>query len=480
MTVSSLTKSLALPLLGFAAFLDVSAATPGGSPSYRGRDPCPAHCSVVGPSPSNWTVYHNVDQIRSCKQSIFLDFNVHDEIDDRTNLHRIRACTVWGADWDNLPASPTVQPAKEVNATYQVGWWKQPSGSAEEPVADARSLASQMQTYFSQGHGSTETSTLVFGMSGKATMGVYLGRALQGSGMANVAFQLLSSSLLTARGFNGLVMQVCEPGRDADHVFGVISGMNGTFSAVQAALQSWSRAECLGGFSESSNHTAPIFVTMPPYFPVLNTTDFGEQGGPKNRNSSTARRSGFSLDRRDECRTIKVVSGDGCASLAEKCGISGHDFMTFNPQPGLCATLQPGQHVCCSSGSLPDFTPKPNPDGSCATYTSEPGDTCHSIAVANSITVTELESFNKKTWGWNGCDNLWVGVRMCLSTGTPPVSCHFQTRLHRSLSTSKGDEKKLTPTALSWLRLGLSDAGTHLQRHLRAPGPGHPETSRRS
>lgn len=32
-----------------------------------------------------------------------------------------------------------------------------------------------------------------------------------------------------------------------------------------------------------------------------------------------------------------------------------------------------------------------------------------------------LEDFNKNTWSWNGCKLLWVGVNMCLSTGSAPM-----------------------------------------------------------
>jgi len=120
------------------------------------------------------------------------------------------------------------------------------------------------------------------------------------------------------------------------------------------------------------------------------------------------------------CSTVAVVSGDSCFSLAGKCGISPADFTTYNPSSTLCSTLQPGQIVCCSAGILPDLTPKPNADGSCATYVVVPGDFCALIASRNGLTVDKLEIYNKNTWGWTGCANLQAGVKMCLSTGTEP------------------------------------------------------------
>ncbi len=119
------------------------------------------------------------------------------------------------------------------------------------------------------------------------------------------------------------------------------------------------------------------------------------------------------------CSTITVVSGDGCASLASRCGISATDFYSYNPSPTLCSTLAVGQKVCCSSGGLP--VPAQNSDGSCASYTVVAGDTCSAIALSNSITIADLEARNTQTWGWGGCSGLQAGQIICLSTGTPPM-----------------------------------------------------------
>ncbi|KAJ7244646.1 glycoside hydrolase superfamily [Mycena haematopus] len=118
------------------------------------------------------------------------------------------------------------------------------------------------------------------------------------------------------------------------------------------------------------------------------------------------------------CSTITVVSGDSCASLAARCGISAADFTSYNPSPTLCSTLAVGQKVCCTAGSLP--MPAQNPNGSCASYSVVPGDTCNAIALSNDITVAALETWNVDTWGWEGCGDLQL-INICLSTGTPPM-----------------------------------------------------------
>jgi len=127
------------------------------------------------------------------------------------------------------------------------------------------------------------------------------------------------------------------------------------------------------------------------------------------------------LSARADCKTLTVVSGDSCGTLASKCGISGADFVKYNPNPNLCSTLVPSQQVCCSAGSLPDNTPKPGADGICATYTVQSGDYCYGIAQSAGISVDSLESYNAKTWQWKGCNLLLVGMKICLSTGKPPL-----------------------------------------------------------
>jgi hypothetical protein len=121
------------------------------------------------------------------------------------------------------------------------------------------------------------------------------------------------------------------------------------------------------------------------------------------------------------CKTRQVVGGDFCDSLASKCGLSLQDFYKVNTEANLCVNLKAGQHVCCTRGKLPDFRPKPNPDGSCSTYTTKAGDDCYGIAAANGITVADLEDFNKNTWGWSGCKILPLNFKMCVSSGTPPM-----------------------------------------------------------
>ncbi|KAL9572597.1 hypothetical protein ACKAV7_003430 [Fusarium commune] len=108
--------------------------------------------------------------------------------------------------------------------------------------------------------------------------------------------------------------------------------------------------------------------------------------------------------------------------LATKCGTSPSGFTKNNSyNKKLCSTLMEGQVVCCSTGSLPDIRPKPKANGECATHDVDKNESCSSIAAFNGLKVSDLDEFNKETWGWNGCKNLLLGQKICTSKGSPPL-----------------------------------------------------------
>lgn len=123
---------------------------------------------------------------------------------------------------------------------------------------------------------------------------------------------------------------------------------------------------------------------------------------------------------RGQCRSITVQSGDSCASLAHKCGISGKDFLKYN-KANLCSTLVPKQRVCCSSGSLRRRDAEDETSSVCKSYDIKVGDTCYQIATSNGLTVDDLYALNKETYGWAGCKKIVAGQRICIGAGEPPL-----------------------------------------------------------
>jgi hypothetical protein len=127
------------------------------------------------------------------------------------------------------------------------------------------------------------------------------------------------------------------------------------------------------------------------------------------------------LHPRVKCCYIRVEGGDTCPSLATRCGIGLRALESFNQgTPDFCNRIQPGQPVCCSSGTLPVVGPGPNPDGSCRYHEVQQDEICQTIAACYGVTTADLFDFNKETWSWNGCA-FRVGLRICVSVGFPPL-----------------------------------------------------------
>ena len=63
------------------------------------------------------------------------------------------------------------------------------------------------------------------------------------------------------------------------------------------------------------------------------------------------------------CSYIQANAGDGCWALAQRCSITQDQLTQYNTEPNFCNNVQNKQYVCCSAGSLPDFSPKPYDNG---------------------------------------------------------------------------------------------------------------------
>lgn len=412
---------VALGAYGLLMSADIVSGNPGlklsASPGYRNSNVCPQRCNVVGPNPANWSAYHNLEQFDACPLAVFQAFSIYDNVDDASRPHGIYACSSYGPDFAKMPKSSVqASTVESINATYEVGWWDE---GRDVAVADIRSAAKQLRQYLEGGHGSTNTTEILYVRSGRAAVGLFMGQDLQNEGVSAVALKTLEDNLGALNASSrSVAMQFCQPNYTSEHIFGFFATSNRTFAPVQQAIQSWSNATCLS-FPNSQNFSGQAMLTIP----IMTTSEPNITIAGANSTSFTAlkRSSRVKLYARSECSTIQVHSGDSCGSLAKKCGISGNDFTKYNNDDDLCSSLTPGQHVCCSTGDLPDFKPKPNADGSCHVYNVLKNENCAKIAAANSLTKDDLEEFNKNTWAWNGCENLQYNMNICLSKGDPPM-----------------------------------------------------------
>ncbi|KAF4961834.1 hypothetical protein FSARC_10042, partial [Fusarium sarcochroum] len=388
----------------------------GASPYLDNAGACPERCSISGPNPSNWSVYPELKELVHCQETVFYVFSLYDPVDDGLPGHRIHACTSFGPDFSQLSNSTiTTVNASPAEASYEIGWWDEGFGLAASGI---RSITKQARRYLINGHGATDKPTIMFAQSGQATVGLYVGQNLRSQVIGSSALKMFEDNLanlnVTAP---SLAMQYCGPDFGGAHSFGLMVASNGTFGSLQNAIQTWANGTCLS-FSMSVNLTGEVLHTTP--LDVVteerNSTQSsklvtrGDQHGKRHQH----------LHARAECKTTKVESGDSCAKLASRCGISASDFTKYNPGSKFCAELVPKQHVCCSKGELPDLRPSKNSDGSCHAYTVQENDNCAGIAVENGLKLEDLEKFNKQTWGWSGCKLLFYKAVICLSEGSPP------------------------------------------------------------
>ncbi|KAK1826535.1 hypothetical protein QBC39DRAFT_396776 [Podospora conica] len=388
----------------------------------RAVDVCPKRCAEVGVNTINWEVFPNLQMTR-CPQTVFLDFSLWDLVDDVARNHRIQACSSFGADFYQTPSQKPIPgslpirstrppgPANSTNVEFEVGWWHEEFGLARGGI---QSLVRQMREYIGHVNDTGDASFILYGHSGQASIGVFIGQHLQTDSIAESALRIFEDNFdklnVTTQ---SLAMQLCSPGDASPRIFGVAVSSNGTFGVVQNAVQSWANATCLsfpvtGAEANTRKFVGTATFTTPPPA-MLNGTS------PGRWTNSTG-----SLAKRADCRTVQVASGEGCAELAAKCSITGAKFTEINSGANFCSTLQPKQYVCCTTGTLPDMRPKPNADGTCHSYQTVPDDNCSNLAAQYGLSIEDIEGFNKKTWGFSGCHPLMKDVVVCLSTGTPP------------------------------------------------------------
>ncbi|KAH6616808.1 hypothetical protein C7974DRAFT_475193 [Boeremia exigua] len=388
------------------------------SPSYRTSNPCPERCKITGPNASNWSVYPDFKKIQKCQETMFYDFSLTDDVDDPESTHKINACSSFGPDFSKLANSTAeTTAATAVDCDFELGWWEEGFGLKTSSI---RSVIRQIRDYADSGYGATDRPFILFGRSGQASVGVYIGQSLSNEGLSATALKKLEDGLTSLNVSSpSLAMQLCSPESDSGHIFGVMVTSNSSFGPIQEAIKKWNNATCLE-FPDSVQLTGQAtFIT--PLLSSNGTSNSTLSNGTLSQEKRHLKHMQHHHIRpRAECKTVQVESGDSCASLATKCGIPSAAFTKVNPASDFCSTLMPKQHVCCSSGTMPDFSPKKNADGSCHAYQVVTDDNCDNLASEYSLTKDKIESFNKKTWGWNGCQLLFVDTIMCLSEGTPP------------------------------------------------------------
>ncbi|KAL4945992.1 hypothetical protein BDV06DRAFT_218701 [Aspergillus oleicola] len=397
---------------------------------------CPAPCKG---DPSKWTPYESLDTFKDCHHPVLLDFSSHASHGSPEAAFSIHACTVndnpdtKSADSNLLFVNPSeTQTSLSTLADDDTGrsTLRQLNllldhvqmAMDQKPKLDTRSVAGRLRTI---------------------AVGVFSGSAVNNTLAASVIENFRNREDVLAR--RAAAIQLCGRDRDVDHTFGIALDTTGNTATVQQAIDLWSKARCLESdhavldardlsaieetlaSQESTDNLTVSAIRQPPRNVSLPTMEKPKQNAPVSvlrgvhRNASHSYLTG-GIEQQLTCVTETVKKGDTCGDLANRCNVSGDEFMQYNPQEGLCTWLRPGEEVCCSPRILKQGKPKMNPDGSCAAYLTTKEDTCASIASAHGLEEAKLSYFNDgRSWGWSGCNLIHAGLRICLSEGFPPL-----------------------------------------------------------
>ncbi|KAL3486230.1 hypothetical protein BJX62DRAFT_246961 [Aspergillus germanicus] len=382
---------------------------------YADLHPCPAACGDS--KPDNWTVYSAVDRLAYCPETILFDLAINTPVDAPDAFVKMRACTAGEPENANTTANALYlavteqgtggsvkarrdlgdcvsKSADEVKLSLQFGQKGASVSQIDTTIAALKHLQQFME------NGSNCDTPVLLAYSNGTIAGMYLGPGF-GRDTATSVLERLQKQVRENRVAETTLVQLCGVNRNAHHVLGVAVDTTGNVAAVQRLLSTWARAECAADLDEMTEwHNIALSEV--------------DQGLGRSSGSNSERRA-TPLQPRAECTVEKAIAGDNCDTLAARCGITKPDIIEYNGSPELClpGRILAGQRLCCNRGTLPDIRPKPNEDGSCFSYTVQPGDDCTTLALTYDLTNTVLERFNNKTtWGWNGCRNLNHGIKI--------------------------------------------------------------------
>ncbi|KFY17053.1 hypothetical protein V492_00913 [Pseudogymnoascus sp. VKM F-4246] len=535
---------------------------------------CPLACEYAGPNTVSWTTYHSYEELALCDETVLFSLNIRTTASDP----RIKACSTavggprmqagafYGLRNNNVTKSPSPEimnkvlvPAerkiisgdgscgatlRKATLDIETKWSSQQGTSSKDELS---ATLSQLEKYFRNTAGCG--SALMFARSNNSVVGAFAGGDLAKSAVADLIKGSHDSTEATVP--SQYAVQACGTGGDEpafDTRFGLFADLNGDATSVQAFLKDYSTAvgKCvdLNDLKNRDSPTSKPVTTLGSSITVdgavsKNTTSKittskhsrTVKGGAFCRDlmviqgdscGSLAQKCGISgndfttynskanlcstlvpnqyvccsagdlqdhtpqLKSRAFCRDLMVIQGDSCGSLATRCGISGNDFMTYNSKKAnLCSTLMPKQYVCCTTGDLQDHTPQPLPDGNCFPHEVQKDDGCWDIADAFGIDVASIETYNKKTFGFAGCNNtLKEHQVLCLSSGNPPMPIQDPTTVcgpwvvGTTRPANYDDVAKLNPCPLNACCDIWGQCGTTTEFCTASEIDGHPGTAK--
>ena len=257
---------------------------------------CPQSCSTTGPQMSAWTPYHSLDRPELCLYPILFGFNIHNDLD---KYQTIKACTASEGSTKGTVSS-ICSSMSSVPESLELAWDSTSSDSASSTVISQVSLAlqSQVENDATCGNG----STILFAHYQDLVAGLYVGAAFVSVTTARNLVSQISKNQESIAGCSASA-QLCGSDRDASRTLGLMLSTSSDYRIVQSAVRSWANATCVQEFTNTN---------------VVSNTKFSQL--PKQ--NATGSIGTIVQKRADTCSYITVDSGNGCDTLATRCGRS--------------------------------------------------------------------------------------------------------------------------------------------------------------
>ncbi|KAJ2849889.1 hypothetical protein IWW36_002308 [Coemansia brasiliensis] len=297
-----------------------------------------------------------------------------------------------------IPGTPLSEVQETPEITDQVrekGWWGTTLSS--NSVRDASLVGLNTIYDFYAKHCQEVTG---FYINGNIIGASFVGQMVQNHAFAELVVKKVMEDVKTNGIKSSVILERCDVG-DPAKTFGLILDTVGNLNGLRVSVKSWSQGYCERvQYTQNVPDSTMWFVSWP------------GKGGNASPDPNVG-----------ACRYV-ITPPNISGGFGKLCGggVTDDAVTLYNPSVDLNNAL-PGQPVCCSVGDLPDLRPKPNSDGSCYVHEVVSGDSCSSImAKYYPLSSDDLDRFNKNTYGWYGCNanHLWVGDKVCVSSGTPP------------------------------------------------------------
>ncbi|UKZ76900.1 hypothetical protein TrVFT333_004615 [Trichoderma virens FT-333] len=397
---------------------------------------CPVPC--LDESPEDWSVYSSFERLSQCDRPMLFDLAIHTPINDKKKSVLIRACTTSTSNKKSHHKSDAAKRELDacrdsfVQTKVQLHVSRDVDKLTTKPREGLIILFNKMKDYAQSivaTTGCSKESDVMLGYFDGSVVGIYAGRSLASATVPPMIDHLFDQYKYPGYATSSMLTQICGHESDMDHTAGVAVSLEADIDYVQSALLSWNQGECASkpNIADDGSTYRDLTIHQVPLPAAINSVAQGVENvnsGSKDLGRVTNMAEHLDAQVNGKyCTMHKIAVGDTCASIAKTCKISVANFLKYNDVKGdgndFCRKLQAEKNICCSSGSS---KPLPEDNGGCYTYTIKANDECSTIGAPWNLTPKDIEGFNNKiTWGWRGCPNLTVGLKVCLSKGSPPM-----------------------------------------------------------